>query len=180
MTGVSTKVSISAGSLPIGLLLVIAALSIPAGCKKSGNGGINPAFSMSATLTGAGASGFQIVSEFGSESQSLGTFAIEGIRPETSDSMILEVSFPDSIVLNTPTPIASSNGEGIYFGDTEGLSAAFIAYQNVGHGTITITSWDHLKLNIAGTFSGVLYDQSLTDSVVVTNGVFSGTYLIGP
>jgi hypothetical protein len=164
--------------LPL-VLILISGLSM-AGCKKSGNGGINPAFSMSATLTGAGAASFQIVSEFGSESQSLGTFAIEGIHPETSDSMILQVSFPDTIVVNTPTPISTTNGEGIYFGDTEGLSAAYIAFQNVGHGTITITSWDHLKLNIAGTFSGVLYDQSLTDSIVVTNGAFSGTYLIGP
>ena len=180
MVGVNSKANTLAGSLPITLLLVGAALFIPAGCKKSGNGGINPAFSMSATLTGAGAGSFQIVSEFGSESQSLGTFAIEGIHPETSDSMILQVSFPDSIAVNTPSPISTANSEGIYFGDTEGKSPAYIAYQNVGHGTITITSWDHSKLNIAGTFSGVLYDQSLTDSVVVTNGVFSGTYLIGP
>jgi hypothetical protein len=162
--------------LPI-VTTLIACLSV-AGCKKSGN--VNPVFSMTATLTGAGAAGFQIGSEFGTESESLGTFSIEGIHPETSDSIILEVSFSDSIVLNTPTPIATTNTEGIYFGDTEGTTAAYIAYQNVGHGTITITSWDHVKLNIAGTFSGVIYNQSLTDSIVVTNGTFNGTYLIGP
>jgi hypothetical protein len=166
--------------LPI-VFLLAAGLLIMAGCKKADDStpGTQSPTSMSANLSGA-VSGFQIVAVNASESQSTGTFLISAIHPEQSDSVLLTVAFSDSIVLNTPTPITIQNNDGLFFGDSEGQTTPYYAYDTLGHGTITVNSWDHIKLTIAGTFSGVLYNPTLSDSIVVSNGVFNVTYVIGP
>lgn len=55
-------------------------------------------------------------------------------------------------------------------------------YNAIGHTpnlAITVTSVDSVNHNIAGTFSGSLYDENGTgDSVVVTNGKFNTSYSV--
>src|SRR6185312_3219962 len=139
-------------------------------CKKSSTGSA----AMSATINGgAWASSFPVAGGHTSQGD---TYELGAAQYKNSDSTILAVGFNGPVVLNQA-----------FSSDTTTLDIAYqdikaqVQYDGVsGHGfsILTVTSLDSVNHKIAGTFSGVLYnDFGGGDSVVVTNGRFSAPYL---
>jgi hypothetical protein len=155
--------------------LTVFALLSTTSCKKSSSGS---SAGMTATLSGTG-SGFVAKSTVGAYSQSSGYIAVAGIMPKTADSVILEVDISDTAKLNTPMPTAQWQSEGIYYYAVEAFTD-YEAWYGSGHGSITVTSWDQTNHKIAGTFTATMLNQAGSDSIVVTNGTFNTSYVVGP
>ena len=170
-------------TLKISSLLTFSALTVfvllsTTSCKKSSSGS---SAGISATLSGSG-SGFQAKSTLGAYSQSSGYIAVAGIMPKTNDSLILEVDISDTAKLNTPMSTDNWPTEGIYYYAIEAYTD-YEAYYGVGKGSITVTSWDQTNHKIAGTFTATMLNQSgqgAVDSIIVTNGQFNTSYVVGP
>jgi hypothetical protein len=113
---------------------------------------------------------------------SFGSIIVQGETISGSDTVGLQVSIPYILPLDTAISVTNSAYAGY----------AAIAYQIPGkeydcyfglgasHGTITLTSADTVNHQVAGTFSGVLYnkDNATGDSVVLTNGAFNSAYQV--
>jgi hypothetical protein len=103
-------------------------------------------------------------------------FAVMG--EDTINNTTLMVNFSGPFVINVPfTTGATAALVSFEYNQTSAVYEA--RGQNYSHATITITTYDTVNLNVAGTFSGVLYaDQNpgAMDSVVVTAGSFNAYY----
>jgi hypothetical protein len=143
------------------------------GCKKS-----NSSSSGSGTIT-ANVSGVSFASSATTSqaiySSAYGQFDIVGAQVKGGDTTLIDLSWNAAPKLNFPISSDTSLMEISYF-DSK-TQAAFDGSDLPGHSIITITSWDSTNLKVAGTWSGVMYGISATDSIVVTNGTFNTTYI---
>ena len=150
-----------------------AVLFVAFGCKKSSNNSSTPPGGMDASVNGQA---FQASTTTGIFSASAGYIALFGIQTKGVDSSGIEVDILDTIKVGEPGLLA--NGFIINYGSNTGPT--YSGGDITGHGVVTLSAWDTVNHTIAGTFSGVLYDNGLIDSVVVTNGTFNTSYTLTP
>lgn len=152
----------------LSILLPFVAILVAGGsCKKSSNNG-NAA--LSASLGGNGwAANYPVTGIYSS-----GQFEIGGLRVKGGDSTVLGLIFTSPVALNKPV---SSDTAQVDLAYMDNQTKAEYDGSMPGHSIITITSYDSAARRIAGTFTGVLYnDTNGSDSLVVTGGVFSSSY----
>lgn len=94
----------------------------------------------------------------------------------------LSVAFNEPFLLNVPISTSTTTAV-VAFEVGNPIDVVPVVYeargQNYSHATITVTAWDQVRQTISGTFQGVLYgdmNPGEMDSVVVSNGTFSGSY----
>jgi type 1 fimbria pilin len=150
--------------LTLSILAAFALLLVTTGCSKTSSGVSN---SLTASFSGVT---FQPYTVYAADQSSV--MGMVGLQIRNGDSIGVVISFLDTVTVNSPFDFTA--GE-IEYVDEKG-TFDFDSQNPPSHGFIKVTSWDKTKLNIAGTFSGVLYDISGLDSTVVTGGQFSTTY----
>jgi len=154
----------------LSLLLAGIAILLGAGnCKKSSNNG-NAALS-------ASVSGKDWTANYPVRGTYLGgQFEIGGLRVKGGDSTVLGLIFTAPVVLNKPV---SSDTSQIDVASVDNETKTEYDGSTPGHSIITIISYDSASRKIAGTFTGVLYnDTNGADSLIVTGGVFSASYTV--
>jgi len=106
-------------------------------------------------------------------------FAING-----KDSIQLDMTFPDTLTVNSPyiDPSGTQFMLQLFHRDAATNSAANYTsyYCKAPSTTINITSWDRNAEKIAGSFSGKIASVPPNDSITVTNGVFDTKYKTFP
>jgi hypothetical protein len=155
---------------------LIILLLVTSGCQKKETAtsptGNTTGGTASFTLNGAGFSNqtFNIVGVVGGYSVSDHMTGLVGSAMSSGDTTHLTIVFPGS---STGT-FQFSDTVGVIISRGSGSSAhAFI--NGIGGGQIAVTAYGGVGGNIIGSFSGRLYDVSLTglDSVTVSNGSFN-------
>jgi hypothetical protein len=143
-------------------------------CSKSNNSGSSAG--ITATIGGsAWANNFPVQGVYSTIG---GVFAVGGVQVKSGDSTAFEVGFGNPITLNK-----ALTSDGVIVDVEYIVEKTQAIYDGSpvsgGHSTVTVTSYDSTGHKVGGTFSGVLYNENnANDSVVVTNGNFSSTYLI--
>ena len=165
-------------------LSAIIALSIlTTGCSKSNNNN-SSSTSISATVGSSSYSSSTYAAGIYSTDSSY--FGLLGMQVVNKDTTFFTLDFSGPVVLNQQITTATNansfltvgyqpNGA---FGNYYGAS-----YYDFGQGSaiVTVTSYDSTGHKIAGTFSGVLYNElNSSDSVIVTNGKFSTNFTVIP
>jgi uncharacterized protein DUF5025 len=143
-------------------------------CSKSNNGGSSNR--ISATVSGTAWANSSLVA--GIFSATAGAFEIGGAQYKGGDSTLFALTFVSPITLNK---VMVADGVTIDVGYIDAKTAAIYDGSTVsggnGHSTVIVTSYDSTGHKIAGTFSGVLYnEQNASDSVVITNGSFNTSF----
>lgn len=154
---------------------ILSSVFLPAvtSCKKSnqnnsGNGG------MTATINDTSWSANYPVT--GTFTVTAGQFAIAGVQIKSGDTTGFLLSF------NSPIEVDRALGSDSITLDVQFQNAKTGALYDggalAGHSAVTITAYDSIGYKIAGMFSGVLYNINTgTDSLVVTGGTFSTTFI---
>jgi hypothetical protein len=167
------------GSLLRGIVLAAASLFVVAGCKKSSNSSSNNNNSEQMTAM-IGSTTFQTNTVVGEYSQAASLYEVGGYSIKSGDTAILSVYFnpPQQILVPVSSDTAFIDVE--YEDSKTGLTYNG-GQLGGGRSILTILALDTVLLKVNGTFSGILYNTNGTsDSVAVTNGQFSSTYIIGP
>jgi len=133
-------------------------------CKKDNNSSTS---GISATI---GGKAWQ--SKFAAGLHTGGNTIISGYMFSGGDSTAVDLQITDSAAAHIGSPdeygiVAYAIGDRYYSG------ASF----DGGHNITTVTTFDQTSHKIAGTFSGVLYDEADQDSIKVDNGHFNVTYI---
>ena len=144
-------------------------LIIATGCKKDNNNNGGGA-GISATI---GGKAWQSQSATGFHTD--GIITLIGVQVTSTDSTAVWLDISDDSQIGQTNPLL--NGNNISY-DTKTKGYAGNELTN-GHGTITLSSWDKSAKKIAGTFSGVLYNNT-DDSIKVENGHFNASYIEQP
>lgn len=101
-------------------------------------------------------------------------FTITGFQIKSNDTAWLDVSFPDTVTVNSVLDFEDASVD--YY--TSKTDMDYTSFASKSHGTVTITTVDKTNKKIAGNFSGVLYQWgSTTDSVIVKDGQFNTSYI---
>jgi hypothetical protein len=91
-----------------------------------------------------------------------------------TDSLVIEVVFPDTVKLNTKLSFEVAEIEMA----TINASKLYDSSDPRSHGSVTVTTLDKTNKKVAGKFDGVIYDAfGGTDSLVVKDGTFNTTYI---
>lgn len=166
------------------LSAIIAFSILVAGCSKSNSNSNTSSTSISATI---GSSSFSASAySAGVYSTDSAYFGVLGLQIANKDSSIFSLTFSGPVVLNQQITTATNVNSYLNVGyQPNGANGNYYgaSYYDFGQGSaiVTVTSYDSTNHKIAGTFSGVLYNEnSSTDSVIVTNGKFSTTYTVIP
>jgi hypothetical protein len=142
-------------------------------CKKS-NSSSGAGGSITANVAGVNFASSAITSQ-AIYSSAYRQFDIVGAQIKSGDTAVIELTWNAAAKLNFPIASDTSTLETSYF-DSK-TQASFDGGDLPGHSIITVTSWDSTNLKVAGTWSGVMYGITGTDSIVVTNGTFDTTYI---
>ena len=153
--------------------IAIATLFFASSCKKDNNNGSSGGFSASINGTV-----FTPAQTAGLYYQAYGALEVVGYKIAGTDSSAIYVQFDDTISLNKPVNISAFTGNANSEVVWTDKSTDYDSFNDGSHGTMTVTSFDKTNKKVSGTFSGVLYASSGTDSVKVTNGNFTSTYVI--
>jgi hypothetical protein len=147
--------------------IAIATLFFAASCKKSSS---NPSSGLSVSINGAAFAPAQVAA-FDYQ----GYMQLTGYKIAGTDSSALYIQFNDTTSLNKPADIGyySTNAQAVW----TDKSVDYDSWNYYSHGTMTVTSFDKTNKKVSGTFSGVFYTSSGTDSVKVANGTFSSAYI---
>ena len=107
-------------------------------------------------------------------------FELVGYAIKGKDSIQIDLTFPDTLTVNTPfrDPYGTQFLIQLYRFDSAYNYTSY--YCKSPSTTITITSWDPTAGKIAGTFSGKIAMVPPRDSITVTNGVFNTAYKTFP
>jgi hypothetical protein len=98
---------------------------------------------------------------------------LSGLRVTSSDSIMLQVNFPDTCKVNTQYNFDDIE---IYY-DNYTKQNYYGNWFSNAHGTFKLNTFDKTNKKIAGTFSGVLFKWANDkDSIVINNGQFNTTY----
>lgn len=152
-------------------------------CKKSSNNGNPSGQYMTANITGNqnfSATNFVGANSIGGQNLDLIGFKISG-----TDTLAMWLSIPDTLAVGQPGPVPG--GTLISYGTYQTIGGypppglSWFENDLDGPGSLTITAWDTTNHTITGTFWGTLYDNpNLTDSLVMSSGKFSMTYVDVP
>jgi hypothetical protein len=143
------------------------------GCKKSNNSS-GAGGSMTASVSGVGFAASATTTQ-AIYSAAYRQFDIVGAQIKSGDTTLVELTWNAAAKLNFPIASDTSTLMTSYF-DSK-TQASFDGGDLPGHSIITLTSWDSTNLKISGTWSGVMYGITGTDSIIVTNGTFNTTYI---
>lgn len=90
------------------------------------------------------------------------------------DSAFLNVTFPDTVKVNTKLSFDISDLQLATFT----ASKLYSGNDSRSHGSVTVTTLDKTNKKVAGKFEGVIYNvfSSTIDSVVIKDGQFNTTY----
>lgn len=159
----------------------VAALSIMlvlalAACSKSNNsGGVTTEGNLSATT---GSASFSAISTFGVYSQSLGLIGVVGYTNQASDTTQIQLDMAYIPPVNKSFSSDTIAELGLSY---QIAHKRYDAFMGQGSVTLSLTSADTVNHQIAGTFSGVVYnDTNVNDSVIITNGKFSTIFTVSP
>ena len=157
-------------------LLVLAAFVFVVGCSKSNNSsGVSTQGNLSATT---GASSFSATSTYGFYSQSLALIGVLGYTIQSSDTTLiqLEMAYIPPVNKSFSSDSVSELGMSYQIGNKH-----YGAFLGQGSVVINLSIADTVLHNLAGTFSGVVYnDLNANDSVIITNGKFNTGYTVSP
>lgn len=156
-------------------VLGIATLFFTSSCKKDNNNS-SPAAGVTATISGKSFTS-ALASGFYYQGVGYGGFEIIGYKVTSTDSSVIYIQFDDTISVNKAIDISAYNGAAnteVVWTDESNL---YDSWSDKSHGTLTVTTYDKTNKKLVGTFSGVLYESSGTDSVKVTGGTFNTTYV---
>jgi hypothetical protein len=142
------------------------------GCKKS-NSSSGASGSVTANIAGVTFASTATTTQ-AIYSSAYGQFDIVGAQVKNGDTTLIDLSWNPAPKLNFPISSDTTVMEISYF-DSK-TQVAYDGSDLPGHSIITVTSWDSTNLKVAGTWSGVMYGLSATDSIVVTNGTFNTSY----
>lgn len=147
------------------------------GCSKSNNSSSNAGISatVGSSTFSAGASPNQVQAVYNSAGQ---IYDVAGLVLTSKDTTALEITVPPTPKLGMP--VSSDTALVTINYSPHFPSVVYMAgLGNGGHAIATITSLDSVNHKIAGTFSGVVYNQSGgSDSLVITNGKFNTSYTV--
>jgi hypothetical protein len=157
-------------------LVAISATLIPAvtSCSKSNNnnssiGSLTASVNSTAWAANLGISGSLTVGA--------STFDIVGAQVKSGDTTSFLLTFYTPITVNR-TFNSDTASLDIQYQDSK-TGALYDGGALVGHSVLTITSYDSVNLKIAGTFSGVLYNETTgNDSLTVAGGTFSTPFTL--
>ncbi|HEY8968993.1 MAG TPA: hypothetical protein VIM64_07865 [Puia sp.] len=155
-----------------GLMFMGASLFfIVTGCKKSNDGGGGN--SISSTVSGTA---WQ--SQIASGVKMGGYTELTGIYGKSGDTSMIMIEIHDSVKVNEPDDLSITSLSFTRKNTQTTYSGGFFGAYN-SHGTVLVTSWDTAAHKIAGTFSGVLYNNDYSDdSLKIDNGHFSTSYTV--
>jgi hypothetical protein len=150
---------------------------VSTGCKKSNDSASG--FSLSATI---GASAWAATATPGQyagvyERDNL-LFDVAGMRRTSQDTSTLYLILPlvakPGMTVSSDTSVLT-----ITYSPNFARSIYMAQYGFGGHALVTMTTQDTVNHKIAGTFSGTVYNlANASDSLVITNGKFSTTYVV--
>jgi hypothetical protein len=139
---------------------LLSVLLLIAACKKSNH---NPPDVFNATIYDSSYQGASITSYLNNNVFEITTYPQNKMKE-------LSISIPGRVLLDSPIISAA------YLSYFQPVTGWFISEApNMGHVTVTVTSWDSTTHRIAGSFSAVALG-SRYDSVIITNGAFNVTY----
>lgn len=156
-------------------LATLTSLLILTACNKNSNNNSNSSGSLSATISGTA---FTANSTAGAYISSIGQYFVIGYYIQSKDTTGIQITLPYLPPLNHPV---STDSVGLADLTYVVSGKEYDAYFGLGNSqaVFTLTVADTVGHNLAGTFSGVLYnDANVNDSVVITNGKFSSSYTI--
>lgn len=157
----------------IACAVICCAVVLAAGsCKKSNNNNSSNG-SMTATINGAAwSANYPVVGSF---TVAAGTFAIPGVQIKSGDTSAFLMTFNSPVTVDKAFNSDTTNAQDIQFQKGGSL---YDGGALAGYSALTITAYDSIRYTIAGTFSGVLYNVNTgKDSLVVTGGAFTGTFV---
>jgi hypothetical protein len=157
---------IKAGSLLSLSAIPVAVALFAASCKKSSS---SPSAGLSVTINGTAYTPTS-VSAFDYQ----GFIEVMGYKLVGTDSSAIYIQLDDTTSLNKAVDVSGVNNAQIIWTDK---SVGYDSWNYSSHGTLTLTAFDKTNKKVAGTFSGVLYENTGQDSVKVTGGTFSSAYI---
>ena len=146
--------------------ILVAAFVFAASCKKSSS---NPSSGLSFSINGTA---FTPTSVSAFDYQ--GFIEVMGYKLAGADSSAIYIQLDDTTGLSKAIDVSGVNNAQIIWTDK---SVLYDSWNYSSHGTLTLTSFDKTNKKIAGTFSGVLYENTGQDSVKVTGGQFNAAYI---
>lgn len=150
-------------------LAVVLIILVAAGCKKSNDG--SGGSGISATL---GGTAWQ--SQYAAGVNFSGSTLLTGAYGKGSDTSMISINIPDSVKVNQADSFYLTTVSYIVKSTQKTYSGGWTA-PYPSHGILLVTSWDKTAHKIAGTFSGVLYNNDFSnDSLKVDNGHFNTSY----
>jgi hypothetical protein len=155
--------------------IAIATLFFASSCKKDNNNGSSAG--LSASINGTVFTPAQAVG-FYEQAFGYGYVEIMGYKTSGTDSSGFYIQFDDTVSLNRPLDVSAYLGNGnseVVWSDKSNI---YDSFNDGSHGTMTVTSFDKTNKKLTGTFSGVFYASSGTDSVKVTGGTFNTAYVM--
>jgi hypothetical protein len=153
--------------------VTVFALFAVTSCKKSNNS--SSGNSVTATFSGTTFTPSATVAEYSASGKEWG---ITGYTIKSGDTTFLDILLFAPFTVNQPFSTDSTYASLDYL--VNGSNGKdYDASQGNGYAILTVTSLDTVGHKIAGTFSGTVY-ASGSDSLVVTNGKFNTSYIVGP
>jgi hypothetical protein len=156
-------------------LLVLTALTFAVACSKSSSNNNTSGGTLSATT---GSTSFTAGSTVGFYSQGLGLIGVLGYTVKSSDTTLiqLEMAYIPPVNMSFSSDTVSELGLSYQVSGKE-----YDAYQGQGRVILSMTTADTVNHQIAGTFSGVVYNEvNSGDSLIISNGKFSSSYTVSP
>jgi hypothetical protein len=151
-------------------VIAVSTLFFATSCKKNNNNGSSAG--VSASINGTVFTPAQTAALY---YQGYGYVDVIGYKIIGTDSSAIDIQFQDTISLNRPADIGyySTSAQIVWLDK----STDYDSWNDKSHGTMTVTSFDKTNKKVSGTFSGVFYASSGTDSVKVTGGTFNSAYV---
>ncbi len=157
----------------VACLSVMVVLTLAACSKSNNNSGVTTQGNLSATV---GSSSFSAMSTFGFYSQSLALIGVLGYTIQSSDTTLIQLEMAYIPPVNKTFSSDSISELGLSY---QAGSKHYGAFLGQGSVVINLSTADTVLHNLAGTFSGVVYnDLNASDSVVITNGKFNTGYTV--
>ena len=154
-------------------LFVLTALIFAVACSKSSSNSNTSGGTLSATT---GSTTFTAGSTAGFYSQGLALIGVLGYTIKSGDTTLiqLEMAYIPPVNMSFSSDTVAELGLSYKVSGKE-----YDAYQGEGRVVLSMTTADTVNHLIAGTFSGVVYnDVNSGDSLVISNGKFSSSYTV--
>jgi hypothetical protein len=157
--------------------LLLSVMAGSTGCKKSNGTASNSTTATIQTSATASGTAFSSNSAGGFYYTATKSFDLASAQIKSGDSLIMELTFPDTLALNKSYPLGGSQeGPNLEYTDWK-TQDWFATSWSEASGTMTITSLDKNSHNVQGNFNAILWKAG-GDSIIVSNGKFNINYLV--